>query len=100
LPGLHINDRQMRRRNLELEAATNKLDTYQLPILDDIAYVTKDHPCRSRPTNRSVNGARSSPTKPWRWRPATGVHHATILEMNVASYCRKVALKRKRGKGD
>jgi len=28
------------------------------------------------------------------------VHHATILEMNVESYRRKVALKRKRGKGD
>jgi IstB-like ATP binding protein len=42
LPGLHINDRQMRRRNLELEAAISKLDKYQLPSLDDIAYVTKD----------------------------------------------------------
>ena len=28
------------------------------------------------------------------------VHHATIVEMNVESYRRKVALKRKRGKGD
>ena len=28
------------------------------------------------------------------------VHHATILEMNVESYRRKAALKRKRGKGD
>ena len=28
------------------------------------------------------------------------VHHATILEMNVESYRRKVALKRMRGKGD
>ena len=28
------------------------------------------------------------------------VHHATILEMNVESYRRTVALKRKRGKGD
>jgi hypothetical protein len=27
------------------------------------------------------------------------VHHATIVEMNVESYRRKVALKRKRGKG-
>jgi len=30
------------RRDLELEAAINKLDKYQLLILDDIAYVTKD----------------------------------------------------------
>ena len=28
------------------------------------------------------------------------VHHATILEMNVESYRRKAALKRKRGSGD
>jgi DNA replication protein DnaC len=28
------------------------------------------------------------------------VHHATILEMNVESYRRKAALKRKRGKDD
>jgi len=28
------------------------------------------------------------------------VHHATILEMNVESYRRKAALKRKRGKRD
>jgi len=27
-------------------------------------------------------------------------HHATILEMNVESYRRKAALKRKRGPGD
>jgi len=28
------------------------------------------------------------------------VHHATILGMNVESYRRKAAFKRKRGKGD
>jgi DNA replication protein DnaC len=28
------------------------------------------------------------------------VHHATILEMNVESYRRKAALKRKRGPAD
>ena len=33
---------QVARRALELEAAINKLDKYQLLILDDIAYVTKD----------------------------------------------------------
>jgi len=33
---------QAARRDLELEAAINKLNKYQLLILDDIAYVTKD----------------------------------------------------------
>jgi len=33
---------QMARRELGLEAAITKLDKYQLLILDDIAYVTKD----------------------------------------------------------
>jgi len=33
---------QVARRDLELEAAINKLDKYQLLILVDIAYVTKD----------------------------------------------------------
>ena len=33
---------QVARRDLEFEAAINKLDKYQLLILDDIAYVTKD----------------------------------------------------------
>src|SRR6267378_3190927 len=33
---------QVARRDLELEAAISKLDKYQLLILDDIAYVTKD----------------------------------------------------------
>ena len=32
----------MARRELVLEAAITKLDKYQLLILDDIAYVTKD----------------------------------------------------------
>src|SRR5262245_63302025 len=33
---------QVARRDLELEAAINKLDKFQLLILDDIYYVTKD----------------------------------------------------------
>ena len=33
---------QVARRDLELEAAINKFDKFQLLILDDIAYVTKD----------------------------------------------------------
>ena len=35
---------QVARRELGLEAAITKLDKYQLLILDDIAYVTKDQP--------------------------------------------------------
>ena len=71
----------MARYELGLEAAITKLDKYQLLILDDIAYVTKDqaetsvlfeliatryvrHPCSSRLTSLSANGAGSFPTRP------------------------------------
>jgi DNA replication protein DnaC len=37
-----VSDRVVARRELGLEAAITKLDKYQLLILDDIAYVTKD----------------------------------------------------------
>ncbi len=33
---------QVARRDLALESAIDKLDKYQLLILDDLAYVTKD----------------------------------------------------------
>ncbi|EEW56558.1 ISAfe9, transposition helper protein [Ruegeria sp. TrichCH4B] len=33
---------QVARRELQLEAATSKIDKYDLLILDDLAYVTKD----------------------------------------------------------
>ena len=35
---------QVARRELALEAAINRLDKYHLPVLDDLAYVTKDQP--------------------------------------------------------
>src|SRR5262245_59062412 len=106
------------RRDLELEAAISKLDKYQLLILDDIAYVTKDQAETSvlfeliaaRYERRSLLITANQPFGEW-GRIFTDktmtlaaidrlVHHATILEMNVESYRRKTALKRKRGKAD
>lgn len=74
---------QVAHRDLELEAAISKLDKYHLLILDDIAYVTKD---QDKTMTLAVIDR--------------FVHHATIVEMNIESYRRKAALKRKRGKGD
>ena len=109
---------QVARRDLELEAAISKLDKYQLLILDDIAYVTKDQAETSvlfeliaaRYERRSLLITANQPFGEWGkiFTDKTMtlaaidrlVHHATILEMNVESYRRKAALKRKRGKGD
>ena len=109
---------QVARRELGLEAAITKLDKYQLLILDDIAYVTKDQAETSvlfeliatRYERRSLLITANQPFGEWgkifsdqAMTLATIdrlVHHATILEMNVESYRRKVALKRKRGPGD
>ena len=75
---------QVARRELTLEATIAKLDRYDLLILDDIAYVSKDHAETSvlfeliaaryeqrsllitanQPFGRSANGARSSPIRP------------------------------------
>jgi len=91
---------------------------YQLLILDDIAYVTKDQAETSvlfeliatRYERRSLLITANQPFGEWgkifsdqAMTLATIdrlVHHATILEMNVESYRRKAALKRKRGPGD
>jgi DNA replication protein DnaC len=109
---------QVARRDLELEAAINKLDKYRLLILDDIAYVTKDQAETSvlfelisaRYERRSLLITANQPFGEWGkiFTDKTMtlaaidrlVHHATILEMNVESYRRKAALKRKRGKDD
>jgi DNA replication protein DnaC len=109
---------QVARRELGLEAAITKLDKYQLLILDDIAYVTKDQAETSvlfeliatRYERRSLLITANQPFGEWgkifsdqAMTLATIdrlVHHATILEMNVESYRRKVALKRKRGPAD
>ena len=109
---------QVARRELGLEAAITKLDKYQLLILDDIAYVTKDQAETSvlfeliatRYERRSLLITANQPFGEWGKIFADQamtlatidrlVHHATILEMNVESYRRKVALKRKRGPAD
>ena len=108
---------QVARRELALEAAIAKLDKYQLLILDDIAYVTKDQAETSvlfeliaaRYERRSLLITANQPFGEW-GKIFTDqamtlaaidrlVHHATILEMNVESYRRKAALERKRGRG-
>jgi DNA replication protein DnaC len=89
-----------------------------LVILDDIAYVTKDQAetgvlfelIAARYERRSLLITANQPFGEWgKIFPDQAmtlaaidrlVHHATILEMNVESYRRKAALKRKRGPGD
>jgi DNA replication protein DnaC len=108
---------QTARRDLQLEAAIAKLDKYQLLILDDIAYVTKDQAETSvlfelisaRYERRSLLITANQPFGEWsKIFPDQAmtlaavdrlVHHATILEMNVESYRRREALERKRGPG-
>ena len=108
---------QTARRELALEAAITKLDRYDLLILDDIAYVTKDQAETSvlfeliaaRYERRSMLITSNQPFGEWgRIFPDQAmtlaavdrlIHHATILEMNVESYRRKEALDRKRSRG-
>ena len=108
---------QVARRELALEAAIAKLDRYDLLILDDIAYVTKDQAETSvlfeliaaRYERRSMLITANQPFGEWgKIFPDQAmtlaaidrlVHHATILEMNVESYRRREALDRKRGPG-
>jgi DNA replication protein DnaC len=108
---------QVARRELALEGAIAKLDRYDLLILDDIAYVTKDQAETSvlfeliaaRYERRSLLITANQPFGEWgKIFPDHAmtlaaidrlVHHATILEMNVESYRRRTALDRKRAKG-
>jgi DNA replication protein DnaC len=108
---------QVARRELALEAAINRLDRFDLLILDDLAYVTKDQAETSvlfelisaRYERRSILLTANQPFGEWGKvfpDPAMTlaaidrlVHHATIFEMNVESYRRRVALERKRGPG-
>jgi DNA replication protein DnaC len=108
---------QVARRELALESAIAKLDKYQLLILDDIAYVSKDQAetsvlfelIGSRYERRSMLITANQPFAEWgKVFPDQAmtiaavdrlVHHATILEMNVKSYRHNEALERKRGKG-
>jgi len=112
-----VQKRQVARRELALEAALNRLDRFDLLILDDLAYVTKDQAETSvlfelisaRYERRSILITANQPFGEWGKvfpDPAMTlaaidrlVHHATIFEMNVESYRRRVALERKRGPG-
>jgi DNA replication protein DnaC len=104
---------QLARRDLTLEAAIERLDRYHLLILDDFAYVTKDQAETSvlfelisaRYERRSMLITANQPFGEWGKifpDPAMTlaavdrlVHHATIFEMNVESYRRRVAIERK-----
>ncbi len=104
------------RRELMLESAIAQLDRYDLLILDDIAYVTKDQAETSvlfeliavRYERRSMLITANQPFGEWgRIFPDQAmtfaaidrlVHHATIQEMNVESYRLREALDRKRGR--
>ena len=97
---------QVARRELDLEAAINRLDRFDLLILDDLAYVTKDQAETSvlfelisaRYERRSMLITANQPFGEWGKvfpDPAMTlaaidrlVHHATIFEMNVESYRR------------
>lgn len=104
---------QLARRELTLESAINRLDRFDLLILDDFAYVTKDQAETSvlfelisaRYERRSLLITANQPFGDWNKvfpDPAMTlaavdrlVHHATIFEMNVESYRRRTALQRK-----
>ncbi|MQX95033.1 hypothetical protein GHK03_02090 [Sinorhizobium medicae] len=108
---------QVARRELQLESAIAKLDKFDLLILDDLAYVTKDQAETSvlfelisaRYERRSIMITANQPFGEWnRVFPDPGmtlaavdrlVHHATIFEMNVESYRRRSAMEAKRQRG-
>ena len=108
---------QVARRELQLEAAIAKLDKFDLLILDDLAYVTKDQAETSvlfelisaRYERRSILITANQPFGEWNRvfpDPAMTlaavdrlVHHATIFEMNVESYRRRTAMEAKRSRG-
>jgi DNA replication protein DnaC len=112
-----VQQLQVARRELKLENAITKLDRYDLLILDDLAYVTKDQAETSvlfeliaaRYERRSMLITANQPFGEWgKIFPDQAmtlaaidrlVHHATILEMNVESYRRREAIDRKRGRG-
>lgn len=108
---------QVARRELQLEAAIAKLDKFDLLILDDLAYVTKDQAETSvlfelisaRYERRSILITANQPFGEWNRifpDPAMTlaavdrlVHHATIFEMNVESYRRRNAMEAKKTRG-
>jgi DNA replication protein DnaC len=108
---------QIARRELGLEAAINRLDRFDLLILDDFSYVSKDQAETSvlfelisaRYERRSMLITANQPFGDWGKvfpDPAMTlaavdrlVHHAIIFELNVESYRRREAIDRKRGPG-
>jgi DNA replication protein DnaC len=104
---------QLARRELALEAAINRLDRFDLLILDDLAYVSKDQAETSvlfelisaRYERRSTLITANQPFGAWGKvfpDPAMTlaavdrlVHHSTIFEINVESYRRREAVARK-----
>jgi DNA replication protein DnaC len=104
---------QVARRDLALEAAINRLDHFDLVVLDDFAYVSKDQAETSvlfelisaRYERRSLLITANQPFGEWGKvfpDPAMTlaavdrlVHHSTIFELNVESYRRRTALQRK-----
>jgi DNA replication protein DnaC len=103
---------QAARQDLSLAAAIDKLDKYDLLILDDLSYVHKSQAETSalfelisaRYERRSLMITANQPFGAWDQvfpdRAMTVaaidrlVHHAVILEMNVESYRRRTALTR------
>jgi DNA replication protein DnaC len=108
---------QVARRELQLESAINKLERFDLLILDDLAYVTKDQAETSvlfelisaRYERKSMLITANQPFGEWNRvfpDPAMTlaavdrlVHHATIFEMNVESYRRRSAMEATRQRG-
>ncbi len=104
---------QVARRELALESAISRLDHFDLVILDDFAYVTKDQAETSvlfelisaRYERRSLLITANQPFGEWNKvfpDPAMTlaavdrlVHHSTIFELNVESYRRRTAMQRK-----
>jgi DNA replication protein DnaC len=104
---------QVARRELALESAICRLDHFDLVILDDFAYVTKDQAETSvlfelisaRYERRSLLITANQPFGEWNKvfpDPAMTlaavdrlVHHSTIFELNVESYRRRTAMQRK-----
>ena len=103
---------QTARRELTLPSAIDKLDTFDLLILDDLSYVEKDQAETSvlfelisaRYERKSLLITANQPFGAWdRIFPDPSmtvaaidrlVHHATIFEMNVESYRRRSAVTR------
>lgn len=101
---------QVARRELTLASAIDKLNRFDLLILDDLAYVTKDQAETSvlfelisaRYENRSILLTANQPFGEWNKifpDPAMTlaavdrlVHHSTIFELNVDSYRRRTAV--------